>query len=88
MPKARGTGKSKLFRTQQVEPVDEEFLNELDGYREELARGFKNRNQSLDRETLTEITQCTLDRLVFIRFLEDKLVEPHEIIDNLGNKTV
>ncbi len=87
LPKARGKRKAKQFRTAQIEPVDEEFLSELDSYREELARAFKNKNPSLDGEALTEITQRTLDRLVFIRFLADKLVEPREVINELGKKS-
>ncbi len=61
------------------EPVDEVFLAELDGYRESLAKGFKKSNQDLDAEELTEAVQRTVDRLVFIRFLEDKLIEEKEI---------
>jgi type I restriction-modification system DNA methylase subunit len=60
-------------------PVDEVFLAELDGYRESLAKGFKKSNQELDGEELTEAVQRTVDRLVFIRFLEDKLIEEKEI---------
>ncbi|MFZ1082425.1 MAG: TaqI-like C-terminal specificity domain-containing protein [Candidatus Kryptoniota bacterium] len=60
-------------------PVDEVFLAELDGYRENLAKGFKKSNQELDGEELTEAVQRTVDRLVFIRFLEDKLIEEKEI---------
>jgi len=87
LKKARGARQAKLFQTAQVQPVDETFLSELDDYRAALARAFKNRNAELDGETLTEITQRALDRLVFIRFLEDKLVEPSAIIDNLGTKS-
>jgi len=60
--------------------VDENFLQDLDGFRDELARAFKNRNPQLDGETLTELTQRTLDRLVFLRFLEDKHIEPQNRI--------
>jgi adenine-specific DNA-methyltransferase len=87
LPKLRGAKQAKLFATQIIQPVDESFLNELDDYREQLARAFKNKNADLSGEDLTEITQKTLDRLVFIRFLEDKLVEADEVIDNLGNKS-
>ncbi|MFZ1082368.1 MAG: N-6 DNA methylase [Candidatus Kryptoniota bacterium] len=68
---ARGVGKSQ--------PVDEVFLAELDGYRESLAKAFKKSNQELQGEELTEAVQRTIDRLVFIRFLEDKLIEEKEI---------
>ncbi len=87
LKKGRGVRQSKLANTGIIQPVDDEFLSELDEQRGELARAFKNRNPQLDGEALTEITQRTLDRLVFIRFLEDKLVEPSEIIDKLGTKS-
>jgi type I restriction-modification system DNA methylase subunit len=65
---------------------EKEFLKELDEYRTALARTFKNKNPDLDSETLTELTQRTLDRLVFLRFLEDKGIEPQRIMDRFGDK--
>ena len=47
---------------------------------------FKNKNPKLDSETLTEVTQRTLDRLVFMRFLEDKLIEPQYLVANFGER--
>jgi hypothetical protein len=64
--------------------MDESFLKQLDGYREALARMFKQCNPRLDGEDLTEATQRTLDRLVFMRFLEDKLIEPDTLVDKFG----
>lgn len=87
LEKFRGARQAKLFQTAQIQPVDETFLSELDNQREKLARAFKSRNTHLEKDELTEITQRTLDRLVFLRFLEDKLVEPTEIIDKLGTKS-
>ena len=86
MPKARGARKTRLFRSHQIEPIDEEFLRDLDDQRESLAKAFKKSDSTLDSESLTEITQRTLDRLVFIRFLEDKLVETGEIINGFGSR--
>jgi adenine-specific DNA-methyltransferase len=83
----RGAKKSKIAGTAIIQPIDEEFLAELDEQRLNLARAFKNRNPELDGEILTEITQRTLDRMVFLRFLEDKLVEPDAVIDNLGKRS-
>jgi len=85
--KFKGARKNKLFNTSIIQPIDHVFLKELDEQRLSLARAFKTRNEHLDSETLTEITQRTLDRLVFIRFLEDKLVEADPVIDNLGRKS-
>ena len=83
-PTGRATAR-RLFRAA-YKSVDEEFLEELDELREELARSFKNRNQRLGGEELTEATQRTLDRLVFMRFLEDKLIEPEPIVERLGER--
>ena len=66
--------------------IDEAFIEELDEHRDALARSFKNKNPNLDSDTLTEITQRTLDRLVFLRFIEDKLIETHESVSNFGAK--
>jgi type I restriction-modification system DNA methylase subunit len=64
--------------------LDEAFLIELDGYREMLARAFKFKNPNLNSEQLTEITQRAIDRLVFIRFLEDKQIESVRHVEQFG----
>jgi type I restriction-modification system DNA methylase subunit len=63
--------------------IDESFLQELDDFREELARAYKRKNPELDSAELTEVTQRTLDRLVFMSFLEDKLIEAEPLIEDL-----
>jgi len=68
-------------------PIDETLLDELDKYRDRLAHAFKNGNPDLDHWALTEIVQRTIDRLVFIRFLEDKLIEPEELISTFGENS-
>jgi adenine-specific DNA-methyltransferase len=65
--------------------IDDLFLNQLDEYRESLARAFKRDNPSMDGEQLTETVQRTLDRLVFLRFLEDKLIEPTQIVQDIAH---
>lgn len=64
--------------------IDDSFLQELDRYREALAGAFKGANPNLNSIELTEVTQRALDRLVFMRFLEDKLIETEPIVENLG----
>ena len=64
--------------------IDESFLQDLDAYREQLARAFKQGNAQLDGAQLTEATQRTLDRLVFMRFLEDKLIETDELVERFA----
>ena len=65
---------------------DDHFLQQLDDWRKSLATAFKRANNHLTGEQLTETVQRTLDRLIFIRFLEDKAIEPEEIIAKFGQK--
>jgi type I restriction-modification system DNA methylase subunit len=76
-------GKTKQLKLigDTLAPVDDQFLAELDEYRKTLASAFKKSNPELSSEELTEAAQKVLDRLVFIRFLEDKTIEPDFIID-------
>jgi type I restriction-modification system DNA methylase subunit len=81
-PKSK-TLRRELFQGGGQSP-DEAFLIELDGYREMLARAFKSKNPNLNSAQLTEITQRVIDRLVFIRFLEDKQIEPTRHVERFG----
>lgn len=86
LPKPKGkVVQRRLFGTSYQE-VDESFLVQLEGYRLDLAKMFKRKNTDLDGESLTEAVQRTIDRLIFIRFLEDKLIEPSTILDKFGDK--
>lgn len=66
----------KTYLPKGTKSVDESLLDELEKIREILAKAFKKENPALDSYALTEATQRTIDRLVFMRFLEDKLLEP------------
>jgi hypothetical protein len=81
LPKPRGKAAQKGALKVGYQQVDEAFLVALDGYRDALAHTFKAKNPDLNGEELTEAVQRTLDRLVFIRFLEDKQIEDPTIID-------
>jgi len=83
LPKPRGKAIRKGLHRGEFQSIDEAFLKELDEIRNELAKAFKKNNSHLESEQLTEMTQRTIDRLVFIRFLEDKQIEPDHIIDGL-----
>jgi hypothetical protein len=65
--------------------VDEFLLRDLETYREQLARAFKRANPQLDAAQLNEATRRTLDRLVLIRFLEDKRIETKESVGRFAN---
>lgn len=86
LPKRRGKAFQRgLFRGG-YQGIDELFLVELDRHREVLARSLKADNPSLSGPDLTEVTQRILDRLVFIRFLEDKLIEPEYLVSSFGDR--
>jgi adenine-specific DNA-methyltransferase len=84
LPKAKGKATQKTLFPGAYKEIDDDFLNYIDGIRENLAKAFKKNDETLDSEALTEATQRTVDRLVFIRFLEDKLIEPHNHISEYG----
>ncbi len=86
LPKPRGKAVQRGLFSGGYQSIDESFLGELDEYRIALARAFKNKNSELDGETLTEMVQRTLDRLVFIRFLEDKGIESQRIVEHFGDR--
>lgn len=86
MPKPRGKAVQKGLFPGAYQSIDESFLTELDEIRNTLARSFKKKNPALTSEELTEATQRTIDRLVFIRFLEDMLIEGEHHISNYGDK--
>ncbi len=81
LPKPRGKAVQKGLFKGGYQPVDEAFLVALDGYRDTLAHTFKANNPDLNGDELTEAVQRTIDRLVFIRFLEDKQIEDPTIVD-------
>jgi len=86
LPKPSGKAIQRgLFPVGGVKNIGDAFLEELDGFRASLAKSFKKNNPSLNGEDLTQMTQRVLDRLVFMRFLEDKLIENDSIVESLGN---
>ena len=86
LPKPRGKAIQRGLFDGGWQSIDESFLQELDDDRSELAKAFKKYNPELDSEQLTEATQRALDRLVFIRFLEDKGIEAKRLVDKFGDK--
>ena len=80
LPKKRGELQRQGPFALRHQAIDQAFLEELDFQREGLAVSLKKENPALDGETLTELAQRTLDRLVFLRFLEDKFIESKESV--------
>jgi adenine-specific DNA-methyltransferase len=86
LPKVAGKATQRKLFGGGFQSIDESFLQDLDEYRAQLARSFKNRNPQLGGAELTEVTQRALDRLVFMRFLEDKLIEQQPLVENFGTR--
>ncbi|MGQ9707081.1 MAG: DNA methyltransferase [bacterium] len=58
--------------------VDNAFLAEIEEFREKLARNIALRNPSLNIYQLNECVQKTIDRIIFLRFCEDRDIEEYE----------
>ncbi len=64
--------KSKRLRI----PPDKSFLEDLTGWRTELAKDINKRNHELDVNVLNDVVQKLLDRIIFIRIAEDRKIRP------------
>ena len=58
--------------------VDAEFLKEIEGWRDALARNIALRNKDISSDDLNAAVQTTIDRVVFLRMAEDRRLEPSE----------
>ena len=58
--------------------VDVEFLKEIEGWRDVLARNIALRNKGLSSDDLNAAVQSTIDRVVFLRMAEDRRLEPYD----------
>jgi len=56
--------------------VDEAFLEEIEKWRERLARNLALRNPRLSVRDLNAAVQRTIDRIIFLRMCEDRGIEP------------
>ena len=81
---ATGSLDAKLPRDRRTErlriPPDEKLLDEMTGWREELARDVYKNNRDLTARQLNEVVQRVLDRIVFIRIAEDRrIIERYQL---------
>lgn len=74
----------RLARREGIKAFDESFLADLSDFRLELAKAFRKEDKELDGFALTELAQRTLDRLVFMRFLEDTEIENGRLVDEFA----
>jgi hypothetical protein len=59
-------------------PVDAEFLKEIEGWRESLAKTIALRNPAFSVSDMNFAVQRTIDRIIFLRMAEDRKIEPYE----------
>jgi predicted type IV restriction endonuclease len=57
--------------------VDTAFLQEIERWREILAKNIALRNPSLTQRELNYAVQVTIDRIIFLRICEDRGMEPY-----------
>jgi type I restriction-modification system DNA methylase subunit len=65
--------------------VDKEFLSEIEGWRNELAKNIAIRNGKLSVYNLNFAVQKTIDRILFLRICEDRGIERNEQLSGLIN---
>jgi hypothetical protein len=65
--------------------VDSEFLKEIEGWRDVLARNIAIRNPRLTIEELNDAVQRTIDRIIFLRMAEDRGIEPYGQLQRMSD---
>ncbi len=84
LPQPKGKAKQLKIFGGRYQSIDDSFLDYIDDIRLQMAQAFYQNNPTLDHYDLTEATQRTIDRLVFIRFLEDKQIEPEDLMHGIS----
>ena len=67
--------------------MDSAFLDEIEGWREALARDIARNNEELSQPALNWSVQQTIDRIIFLRIAEDRGIEPYGQLQALQNGT-
>ncbi|MDO8469035.1 MAG: Eco57I restriction-modification methylase domain-containing protein [Candidatus Peribacter sp.] len=60
-----------------TQEVDDEFLKEIEHWRELLAKNIATRNTSLGQQEMNYAVQQTIDRIIFLRICEDRGLETY-----------
>jgi hypothetical protein len=66
--------------------VDDAFLQEIERWRETLAKNIALRNENIDIAGLNYAVQMTIDRIVFLRICEERSIEPDNQLQDIANK--
>jgi len=67
--------------------VDDAFLEEIESWRETLAKNIALRNPKLSQRELNFSVQQTIDRIIFLRICEDRGIEQYGRLQGLLNGT-
>lgn len=59
--------------------VDAAFLDEIEGWREALAKDIARNNGEISQHALNWSVQQTIDRIIFLRIAEDRGIEPEQL---------
>jgi type I restriction-modification system DNA methylase subunit len=65
--------------------VDDAFLQEIERWRELLAKNIALRNENIDIAGLNYSVQMTIDRIVFLRICEERGIEPENQLLEITN---
>jgi len=63
-----------------IKPIDESILTDLLQYREWLSKDLKSKKPYLDDSQIDEIVQILIDRLIFMRSVEDRGLEEENFL--------
>jgi type I restriction-modification system DNA methylase subunit len=66
--------------------LDKEFVQSLDTWRKYLATSIAVNNKKINDEELNFCVQLIIDRLIFLRFCEDRSVEPYGQLQSAAAK--
>lgn len=69
-----------------VQEVDDEFLHEIESWRESVAKNIAIRNPGLSVNDLNYSVQKTIDRIIFLRMAEDRGIERYAQLRSIGEK--
>ena len=74
----------KTDKKRGTQEVDDEFLKDIEVWREELAKNIIHNNTLTERE-LNTVVQNTIDRIIFLRICEDRDIEPENTLLKISN---
>ena len=68
-----------------TQEVDALFLNEIESWRENLAKNITKLNNTIKERELNYVVQKTIDRIIFLRICEDRGIERPEMLKSIAS---